>query len=125
VGAQCSPVTEIFNPNIGAGTDLIFLSVDRGDRATIGAAPGNATNCVGTGCVLSFDITSGTVPAHVLSSLPELGGTSGIIIDNLGTDPQEANIYFTRLGQSTLTNCGSSGSTLVGCAVKLTQAGLN
>jgi hypothetical protein len=125
VGAQCSPVTEIFNPNIGAGTDLIFLSVDRGDRATIGAAPGNATNCVGTGCMLSFDITSGTVPAHVLSSLPELGGTSGIVIDNLGTDAQEANIYFTRLGQSTLTNCGSSGSTLVGCAVKLTQAGLN
>jgi hypothetical protein len=126
---QCSPVTEIFNPNIGAGTDLIFLSVDSGDLARIGPPapnpPGNATNCVGTGCVLSFDITAGTIPVHVLDTLPELGGTSGIIIDNVGTDPQEANIYFSRLKQSALSSCGGSGATLVGCAVKLTQAGLN
>jgi hypothetical protein len=128
-GNQCSPVTEIFNPNIGAGTDLIFFSVDSGDLAHIGPPlpnpPGNLTNCVGTGCVLSFDITAGTVPVHVLNSLPEFGGTSGIIIDNVGTDPQEANIYFSRLRQSALSSCGGSGASLVGCAVKLTQAGLN
>ncbi len=126
---QCSPVTEIFNPNIGAGTDLIFLSVDTGDLRRIGPPlpnpPGNLTNCVGTGCMLAFDITAGTLPVHVLSSIPELGGSSGIIIDNIGTDPQEANIYFSRLKQSALSSCGGSGATLVGCAVKLTQAGLN
>jgi hypothetical protein len=124
-GNQCSPVTEIFNPNIGAGTDLIFFSVDQGDLAHIGPPPGNATNCPGTGCVMAADITSGTVPLHILSSFGELGGTSGIIIDNVGTDPQEANIYFSRLRQSALSSCGGSGASLVGCAVKLTQAGLN
>ena len=122
---QCSPVTEVFNPNIGVGTDLIFFSVDSGDLAHIGPPPGNATNCPGTGCVMAADITSGTVPTHILSSFGELGGTSGIIIDNVGTDPQESNIYFSRLKQSALSSCGGSGATLVGCAVKLTQAGLN
>jgi hypothetical protein len=122
---QCSPVTEIFNPNVGAGTDFIFLSVQSGDLAHIGPPPGNATNCPGTGCVMSADVTSGAVPTHVAASLGELGGTSGIIIDNVGTDAQESNIYLTRLKQSALSTCGGAGATLVGCAVKLTQSGLN
>jgi hypothetical protein len=122
---QCSPVTEFFNPTIGPGTDLIFFSVQSGDLAHIGLAPGNTTNCPGTGCVMSADVTSGVVPAHILSSAPELGGTSGIIIDNFGTDAQESNIYFTRLAQTVLSSCGGSGASMVGCAVKLTQALFN
>jgi hypothetical protein len=121
-GSQCSPVTEIFNPNIGVGTDLIFFSVQSGGRSPIG---GIATNCLGTGCVMSIDVTSGTFPAHLNNSLGETGGTSGIIIDNVGTFGGDSSIYFSRLGQSTLTNCGGSGAALVGCAVKLTQQGFN
>jgi len=123
---QCSPVTELFNPNVVTGgvtgTDFIFLSVQSGDRARIGLP---FTNCLGTGCVMSANVTSGSMPSSLLSSAPELGGTSGIIIDNVGTDAQEANIYFSRLKQSALSSCGGSGATLVGCAVKLTQAGFN
>jgi hypothetical protein len=75
---------------------------------------------------MAADITSGAVPAHLASSLGEFGGTSGIIIDNVG-DPtlQEANIYFSRLKQTALSSCGGSGAALVGCAVKLTQQGFN
>ncbi len=123
---QCSPVTEIFNPNTGtSGTDLIFFSVQLGDLMHVGPPPGNTTNCPGTGCVMAADITSGAVPAHLASSLGEFGGTSGIIIDNVGTDAQEANIYFSRLKQTALSSCGGSGAALVGCAVKLTQQGFN
>lgn len=113
---QCSPVTEIFNPNIGAGTDLIFFSVQSGGRGT---------TCAGIGCIMSADITTTTFPAAVSAEAAETGGTSGIVIDNVGTSGQDSSIYFTQLGQSTLSNCGGSGATLVGCAVKLTQAGLN
>jgi hypothetical protein len=123
---QCSPVTELFNPNVGGGTDFTFFSVQSGDLLHIGPPPGNTTNCTtGSGCAMAANVTTGVVPTHILSSAAELGGTSGIIIDNVGTDPQEANIYFTRLKQSALSSCGGSGATLVGCAVKLTQAGFN
>jgi hypothetical protein len=122
---QCSPVTEIFNPNVGGGTDLIFFSVQSGDLPFSGVfvVP---TNCSGTGCVMSANVTGGgTITMSVSSSLGEQGGTSGIIIDNVGMDPDEANIYFTRLAQTALSSCGGSGGTMVGCAVKLTQLGLN
>jgi hypothetical protein len=123
---QCSPVSEFFNPNVVTGgvtgTDFIFFSVQSGDRARIGLP---FTHCLGTGCVMSANVTSGSVPTSLLSSAPELGGASGIIIDNFGTDSQESNIYFSRLKQSALSSCGGSGASLVGCAVKLTQVGFN
>jgi hypothetical protein len=128
---QCSPVTEIFNPAAGPSpgtpTDFIFFSVQSGDLPTSGIGPFIVpTNCPGTGCVMSANVTTGGSIIMTLSgSLGELGGTSGIIIDNVGTDPQEANIYFTRLAQTALSSCGGAGATMVGCAVKLTQAGLN
>ena len=111
---QCSPVTEIFN----GGTDFIFFSVQSGGRSNQGF------NCGGNGCVMSAVVTTGlpTVPA---ASLAETGGTSGIIIDNVGNFGQDSSLYFSRLGQGPLSSCGGSGATLVGCAVKLTQAGLN
>ncbi|MGB7283778.1 MAG: hypothetical protein WBE13_16045 [Candidatus Acidiferrum sp.] len=125
-GAQCSPVTEIYNPTAGTPpgtpTDFIFFSVQSGDLARIGNA---ATNCVGTGCVMGAIVTSGAVPASLSSSAPELGGTSGIIIDNVGTYGEDSSLYFSRLGQTALSTCGGTGSTTVGCAVKLTQSGFN
>jgi len=113
-GGQCSPLTEIFN----SGTDFMFFSVQSGGRSNAGF------NCGGQGCVMSAVVTGG-FPSGVAASLPEAGGTSGIIIDNVGTFGQDSSLYFSRLGQSTLTSCGGSGSSLVGCAIKLTQSGLN
>jgi hypothetical protein len=109
---QCSPVTEIFNN----GTDFLFLSVQSG---------GLGTNCAGGGCVMSTTVTGGAFPGSITASIAEAGGTSGIVIDNIGNFGQDSSLYFTRLGQSRLSTCGGSGTTLVGCAVKLTQSGLN
>jgi hypothetical protein len=87
----------------------------------------NLVNCGATittpggGCVMSFDTTSG-FPSSVVNSAPEDGGTSGIVIDNTvppATTPQAASLYFTRLAGSAC----PTGTT--GCAVKLTQSGLN
>jgi hypothetical protein len=115
---QCSSVTEIFNPNAAlGGRDFIFFSVQSG------GVPANCTGA-GNGCVMSAVVTAGIFPASIDASLAEVGGTSGIIIDNVGTQGGDSSIYFSRLGQSTLGNCGASGATLVGCAVKLTQAAL-
>lgn len=121
---QCSPVTEIFNPTVGtSGTDFIFFSVQSGDLPTVGST---ATLCVGTGCVMGAIVVPGTAfPGSLSNSAPEFGGTSGIIIDNVGNLGDDSSLYFSRLGQSTLTNCGGSGTTMVGCAVKLTQSGFN
>ena len=94
-GARCSPITEFFNPNIGTGgTDFFFF--------------GLTSNCVGTrGCIMSKPIP-GAPPLPVT----EIGGTSGIVIDNQSTLGQASSIYFGNLaGTST--------------AVKLTQNGLN
>jgi hypothetical protein len=74
---------------------------------------------------MSIDVTSGAFPTALNDSLGETGGTSGIVIDNVGNFGQDSSLYFSRLGQSTLSNCGGSGSALVGCAVKLTQQGFN
>jgi hypothetical protein len=50
----------------------------------------------------------------------EAGGTSGIVIDNVSSLAQASSIYFSTLATTT---CGDGNSG--GCAVKLTQAGLN
>jgi hypothetical protein len=124
-GAECSPITEIFNPNQGAsGTDWLFVSV--GNHAIRGG-------CNGTGCLMSFNLTAlgSTWPPTAASAgyaVPSTGGTagnagtSGIIVDNVAnpaTYPQASSIYF-----STLANGTCNGTIGVGCAVKLTQSGL-
>jgi hypothetical protein len=113
-GAACSPVTEIYNSN--TSTDWIFFSVT--NRS-------NQTGCTGTGCVMSLNLTTLGLwpPLGTTNGAPASGGTSGIIIDNIGTGGQEANIYFTWLANATAGN-PCNGSRAVGCAVKLTQAGL-
>jgi hypothetical protein len=123
---QCSPVTEIFNPNTGTGgTDLIFFSVQSGGRGTVGTTLTNCPLTAPTGCIMSIDVTSAAFPTALTDSLGEIGGTSGIVIDNVGNFGQDSSLYFSRLGQSSLSNCGGSGAALVGCAVKLTQQGFN
>ena len=75
--ARCGPITEYFNPTIGAGgTDYFFWGV--------------TNNCVGaTGCIMS--LANGTT----VSTAAENGGTSGVTIDNDGDPAQQySNIYF-------------------------------
>ena len=65
-------------------------------------------------------LTASSTPTA--SATNEIGGTSGFVVDNLGTDPQTANIYFGTLMQSNGSgNCPSGDY----CAVKLTRSGLN
>ena len=106
---QCSPLTEIFNSP--TNRDWLFVSVP---NACTGSGGGNA------GCIMSFDITSG-FPSASAHATAEASGTSGIVVDNVSTAAQASSIYFTNLNNAT---CGD-GIGGGGCAVKLTQAGLN
>jgi hypothetical protein len=110
----CSPVTEILNGT----TDWMFFSVQ---------ASGSPAACAAFGCVMSVSVPTAspfTFPAAVAAALPESGGTSGIVIDNVSPAGQASSIYFSILRNSTAAHrCG--GTNGVGCAVKATQSGLN
>lgn len=109
IATRCSPMTGFYNTS--AAKDWIFVSVPNGCTATGGGT---------AGCIMSLDITTG-FPTAAAQARAEAGGTSGIIVDNVSTQPQASSIYFTT--QST-TTCGD-GVSGGGCAVKLTQSGLN
>lgn len=104
---RCSPITEFYNS--GTGKDWLFLGVQAGCPSTGGSA-----------CILSLDVTSG-FPSAVSAAQTEVGGTSGIVVDNVSLLPQASSIYFTTLNATTCGDGNSGG----GCAVKLTQGGLN
>jgi hypothetical protein len=61
--------------------------------------------------------------ASLISALPAVGGTSGIIIDDVlnGTVAGTSQVYFTTLGNEPCATSGGTG----GCAVQASQAGLN
>lgn len=107
---QCSPITEFFNTGSTPNKDWLFVSVN--------TACGNTPVLPG-GCVMSYDITSG-MPAALTHFAAELNGTSGIIVDNVSQAAQASSIYFTNQGNGA---CGD-GIATGGCAVKLTQSGL-
>jgi hypothetical protein len=112
---ECSPLSEIYNPNVGGGTDWLFLGVPAN------CAFGGST----TGCIMSFNITSGTFPSTVSATAAENGGTSGIIVDNVSTSVQASSAYFTTLSSPGTGACTSepvNDSTT--CLVKRTQSGL-
>jgi hypothetical protein len=117
--AECSPVTELFNANAPAGTgDQIFFGVQ---------SLGKGANCGGAGCVMSINVTGTPTVLAIANSIPEINGPSGIIVDNQANTtlfPQASSLYFSSQGNSTAgVPCGTL--TGVGCAVKVTQAGLN
>jgi hypothetical protein len=117
--AECAPLTELFNANAPSGTqDQIFFGVQNFGRGS---------SCSGGGCVMSVNVTGTPVILTIANSIAEINGPSGIIVDNdanTTTFPQASNLYFSNQGNSTtLIPCGSSVG--VGCAVKITQAGLN
>jgi hypothetical protein len=80
IDSRCSPITEFFNPNIGAtGTDFFFW--------------GMTSNCVGaSGCIMS------RTTSDVVLTVSESNGTSSIIIDNVSTAAHASSIYFTNQG---------------------------
>ena len=110
---ECSPLAEIYNT--GQSTDWLFLGVPAN------CAFGGST----TGCIMSFNITSGTFPSTVSATAPENGGTSGIVVDNVSTSVQASSTYFTTLSSPGTGGCTSEpvndSST---CLVKRTQSGL-
>jgi hypothetical protein len=108
---ECSPITELAN----GATDRIFFSVQNHAAQT---------GCGTGGCVMSITLPATWPPAAVTSARAASGGTSGIVIDNVGAAAQQSNIYFTYQSNSTVTiPCNLTSG--VGCAVKLTQSGLN
>ena len=143
-GAACSPVTEFFNPNgggTGVATDWIFFSI--GDNSNNGAGTtlpmGSLCRINLHGCVISINVTGNPAwpPASVTNTAPvpgrPAGSTSGIVVDNQADTSvpagfQASSLYFTLSGNSTGTGPGvpSCNTTpTVGCAIKLTQSGLN
>jgi hypothetical protein len=139
---DCSPVTEIENPNaVGGAKEWIFFSIGNNANndgfATPNAIPaGSPCSADQAGCMISIDITSGAWPPATVTntiSLPANPGgasTSGIIIDNIADttiSPQASSIYFSLTvnsasgtGNPGLPQC--NGVNGIGCAVKLTQA---
>ncbi len=107
--AACSPLTEIFNS--GTSKEWLFLSV-----ANQSLNPGA---CTGTaGCIMSFDITS-AFPSAVSNAVNAASGTGGIVVDNVSTSTQASSIYFSTQANTTCNGVGG-----LGCAIKLTQSGL-
>lgn len=104
-------VTESFT-----GTnDFIFVSV-----LTFGGPAGCGTASLANGCVMGFNVTSGTISAATVTtgSTAEAGGTSGIVIDNVATSAGASNIYYTPLSNQLCSTSGTSG----GCAIQISQA---
>jgi hypothetical protein len=136
----CSPLTEFYNT--GTSTDWIFFSL--GDNVTNGNPIPTGCGTTGTGCVIAMNVTTWTttpsttwppasVPAGSAGAAVPLnlgGSTSGIIVDNNATSSpanQTSSIYFSLGTNSTGTGPGlpsCNTTTTVGCAVKLTQSGL-
>jgi hypothetical protein len=118
----CSPVTEFYNTS-GTATDWIFLSVQADNKTT------SPISCPsGTGCLMSFSVTSasgfGTSKATTATAA-ETSGTSGTIIDNALTSPTgTSQVYLSPLGNQSCAGNGTTGSGTGGCAIQASQAAL-
>lgn len=141
-GEDCSPITEI--NNTAASTEWIFWSV--GNHSSVPTGSTCATG--GAGCLLVLNLTTlgATWPpvatgSYFLSFRTPAGptytslgggaihaaGTSGIVVDNVASTvayPQASSVYFSLTSNSTApVPCNTTAG--VGCAIKLTQSGLN
>ena len=76
---------------------------------------------------MAVNVTGTPATLTIANSIAEINGPSGIIVDNdanTTTYAQASSLYFSNQGNSTAgVPCGVT--TGVGCAVKVTQAGLN
>jgi hypothetical protein len=114
-GTTCSPVTEILN----GSTDWIFISV----QASPNLLPPIGCPALASGCIMSFNVTAGTTPTATAKTAAASGGSSGIVVDNVSASAQASSLYFTYLSNSAI-GATCNGVSGVGCAVKLTQSGL-
>lgn len=120
----CGPVVEAYNPNASGGAkDWIFTSVQAsGQTASPISCPPN------TGCIMSFDVTSGATISGTTATLGHMavpGGASGIVIDNTvgsGTLAGASQVYFTPLATGSCTTSGAQG--IGGCAIQASQSTL-
>jgi hypothetical protein len=128
IGDACSPVTEVKN----GATDRIFFSFATNANPPSGG--GTATGCTaGQGCVASIVLGGAWPPAATTAGIAApffltgaqtgYGGTSAIVVDNVGAGLQESNIFYTYRSNSTAA-VPCNGTVGVGCAVKATQSAL-
>lgn len=68
---------------------------------------------------ITTPISSSTTTATVIAP-SQIGGTSGVVVDNNSASPQAASLYFGTLDAGTSSSCGAGRY----CAVKLTQSAL-
>ncbi|MFY9690670.1 MAG: hypothetical protein WAJ86_12100 [Candidatus Acidiferrales bacterium] len=99
---EYAPLTEYYNTT--TSTDWLFVGVLQNRNPNIGL----------------FNINSFPASATLAASTQEGSGASGMVVDNSSSSGQASSIYFGAL--STTASCGAGGTG--GCAVKLTQAGL-
>jgi hypothetical protein len=104
-GNEWSPLLEFYNST--TGVDWLFAGV-------IDNPPPD---------LASVNITAG-FPAGFGAVTTEGLGTSGMIVDNNSSSAQAASIYFNSLMQNATCSNTTSSAATGGCAVKLTQAGL-
>ena len=97
----------------GGSNDYIFLSV-----LAYGGVSGCGTASLGNGCVIGYNVYSGTISGSTspTGATAEAGGTSGIVIDNSSAGAQ--NIYFSTLLNQSCTTSGGTG----GCAIQTVQS---
>ena len=89
--------------------DWVYMSV---------AANGNGTGCAGA-CLYNFNVLNSGTTGTVTTGQTATGGTSGIVVDNLGTATGESQIYYTTQGNATCTGTGGTGTH--GCAIQASQ----
>jgi hypothetical protein len=107
-GLEWSQLVEFFNPT--TNTDWLFGS----------AFQSGQTNVAGWNITAAF-------PTGFTNLAIEGVGTSGMVVDNAAntaTFPQTASIYFNALQENVACNNNTNGGGTGGCAVKLTQSGL-
>jgi len=140
-GEDCSPITEINNS--AANTEWIFLSV--GNHSSVPTGSMCATGAAG--CLLALNLTTlgatwppaangayftgvrtpaGPTYTSLGGATINAAGTSGIVVDNVAnttTYPQASSLYFSYTSNG-VTGATCNGTTGTGCALKLTQSGL-
>ncbi len=107
-GIPCTPYTEIYNPTLNLGGNP-----NDHDLLVSGLTAGGVN-----GLIVSNDISTGAITGN-LRAVNYPGGISGIITDNISSQPQASSVYFSTLTNSAVGTCPNTR-----CAVKLTQGAL-
>jgi hypothetical protein len=105
-GYEWAPLTEFFNTT--TGVDWIFASALQSTQPNVASA----------------NITAG-FPTTFSKVVTEGIGASGIVVDNNSNSNQAASIYFSAQQQNAACSNNNNTTLTGGCAVKLTQNGLN